>query len=280
MKKVLILYDTVYGNTRKVAMALSRGLEAGNFYVDCSSILSVNLGEIVDYDVIGIGGPTHFHGSSKEMKSFLRRIMLLKMENKRGFVFETRGDFRFAGSAANKVMKILRKMKMKIVHPVITGIVLDKEGPLQYKTLERVEQIGLELSDKLNGTDALTGKDRGDMDIKHRSIKRILNYLKWILIGGGPIFFFIRALNLASTGGGCLGTIIPGISRFLLLLEIIISGITGFSAILTLTLLKLMKYREASLGRLNLKRLILFMGISSYLIHFIRVGIWITLCVL
>ncbi|NHJ22859.1 MAG: FprA family A-type flavoprotein [Candidatus Lokiarchaeota archaeon] len=280
MKKVLILYDTVFGNTRRVAMALSRGLEAGNFYVDCSSILSVELGEIVDYDVIGIGGPTHFHGSSKEMKSFLGRLKDLKMENKRGFVFETRGDFRFAGSAANKIMKILRKMRMKIMYPVITGIVLEKEGPLQSKTLERIEQIGLELSDKLNGTAMLTNKNQEGMEIKHRSIKGILNYLKWILIGGGPIFFFSRALNLASTGGGCLGTIIPGFSWFLLVLELTISGLSGVFAILALTLLKLKRDRGVTLGRFNLKRLILFTGVSSYSIHFIRVGIWITLCVL
>jgi flavodoxin len=280
MKKVLILYDTVYGNTRSVAMALSRGLEAGNFYVDCSSILSVDPGEIINYDVIGIGGSTHFHGSSKEMKSFLKRIEHLKMENKRGFVFETRGDFRFAGSAANKIMKILRRMKLKIIHPVITGIVLDKEDPLQLKTLERIEQIGLEISDKLNGTVMMTNKNEEDLEIKRRSIKAILNYLKWILIGGGPIFFFIRALNLASTGGDCFGTIIPGVSWFLLLLEIIISGLTGVFAILALNLLKLRREKGVTLGRFNIKKLILFTGVSSYSIHFIRVGIWITLCVL
>lgn len=280
MKKVLILYDTVYGNTRRIAMALSRGLEAGNFYVDCSSILRVDLEEMINYDVIGIGGPTHFHGSSKEMKSFLRRIKLLKMEKKRGFVFETKGNFRFAGSAANKIMKILRKMKLKIIYPVITGTVLDKEGPLQIKTLERVEQIGLELSDKLNGIETLRAKNQEDMEIKRKSIKGILNYLKWILIGGGPIFFFIRALNLASTGGDCFGTINPGFSWFLLQLEIIISGITGISAILTLVLMKLRRESEVTVGRFNLKRLILFTGVSSYSIHFIRVGIWITLCVL
>ncbi|MFX0076520.1 MAG: flavodoxin family protein [Candidatus Hermodarchaeota archaeon] len=280
MKKVLILYDTVYGNTRKVAMALSRGLEAGNLYVDCSSILSVDLGEMIDYDVIGIGGPTHFHGISKEMKVFLKKILHLKMENKNGFIFETRGNFRSAGSAANKIMKNLRKMKMKIVHPIITGIVLDKEGPLENKTLERVEQIALELSDRLNGTAMLTNKNQGDMQTNSKSIKSIMNYVKWILIGGGPIFFFVRAIYLASTGGDCFGTINPGFSWFLLLLEIIFSGITGVSAILSLTLPKIRKEWVVISGRFSLKNLVIFTGVSSYLVHFIRVGIWIALCII
>jgi flavodoxin len=261
-------------------MALSRGLEAGNFYVDCSSILSVDLEEMMNYDVIGIGGPTQFHGTSKEMKSFLRRILHLRMDNKRGFVFETRGNFRFAGSAANKIMKILRKMSIKIVHPVITGVVLDKEGPLESKTLERIEQIGLELSDGLNGTVIQANKNQGDMQVKRGSVKSIMNYLKWILIGGGPIFFFIRAIYLASTGGDCFGTINPNFSWLLLILEIVISGITGTSAILSVTLLTINKERVISSVKFRLKNLILFTGGSSYLVHFVRVGIWIAFCVI
>ena len=90
MKKAVILYDSVYGNTKKVAMSLSRGLEAGGLHVDSNSIKDFNIGEMVNYDIIGIGGPTHYHGASKKMKSFLNKIKHHKMEGKYGFVFETR----------------------------------------------------------------------------------------------------------------------------------------------------------------------------------------------
>jgi len=275
MKNALILYDTVYGNTKRVALALSRGLEAGNLYVDCVSIESFKIEEMMNYDVIGIGSPTHFHGASKVMKLFLRRIEDLKLENKYGFVFETRGDFRLAGSVANRIMKSLKKMKLKIIHPIITGIVLDKEGPLQVKTQERVEQIALEISDKING-DFMVSKQNQEKS----KTKSIFNYLKWILLGGGPIFFFIRALYLASTGGDCFGTINPSLSWFLLILEVAISGITGINAVVSLILLEIGKKKLVISRMFSLKNMLQVTGISSYLIHFIRVGIWIAFCVI
>jgi hypothetical protein len=170
-------------------------------------------------------------------------------------------------------MKSLRKMKVEILHPPITGVTLDKEGPLQYKTQDSIEQIGLEISDKLNGNIV-------NSKVKNNMIKRNLNFLKWVLIGGGPIFFFIRALGLASTGGDCFGRINPGFSWFLLLLEIIISGITGVSAIISLILLKLSRERIVISRHFSLKKIILITGVSAYSIHFIRVGIWIVLCVI
>ena len=75
MKKALILYDSLYGNTKKVAMSLSRGLESGGLYVDSSSIEDFETVKLNNYDIIGIGGPTHFHGASKKMKLFLLLLM-------------------------------------------------------------------------------------------------------------------------------------------------------------------------------------------------------------
>ncbi|MFX1447973.1 MAG: flavodoxin domain-containing protein [Promethearchaeota archaeon] len=275
MKKVLILYDTIYGNTKRVAMALSRGLEAGNFYVDCIPIQGFDIEQIKNYDVLGIGGPTHFHGASESIKSFLKKIRHLKMENKLGFAFETKGDFRLAGSAAVRIMRYLKKMKLKIIHPAITAIVLDKEGPLEPNIIDRIEQIGLGISEKLETTIY-----PGDRELKTSTFKSILNSTKWILIGGGPIFFFIRALYLATTGGDCFGTINPGCSWFLLILEITISGITGVTAILSLIFMKIGKKGLIDLDTFSLKNFILLTGVSSYITHFIRVAIWITLCIL
>jgi flavorubredoxin len=150
LKKAVILYDSVYGNTKKVAMSLSRGLEAGYIYVDCISIHDFDIKELINYDLIGIGGPTHFHGASKQIKLFLSKIKHLRFENKYGFAFETKADFKLAGSAGKKIKKYLKKIGVKIIHPIIAGIVLDKEGPLEQSTSMTMEKIGLSISEKLN----------------------------------------------------------------------------------------------------------------------------------
>lgn len=152
MKKAIILYDSLYGNTKKVAMSLSRGLEAGGVYVDTCDIRDFKVNQLKNYDVVGIGGPTHFHGVSRPMKSFLNKIKDLNMENKQGFAFETKADFRLAGSAAKRIMRYLKKMKLTIIYQTITGIVLDKEGPLEKNTLIDMEIVGLNLSNKINNS--------------------------------------------------------------------------------------------------------------------------------
>jgi len=152
MIKTLVLYDSLFGNTKKIAMSLSRGLEAGGLHVDSSSIDNFDIGKLNNYDIIGIGGPTHYHGASKKMKSFLKSIKNLKIEGKYGFAFETKGEFRLAGSAAKRITRYLRKIKIKILHSTITGIVLDQEGPLKDNTLDLMEQVGLNISNKINNS--------------------------------------------------------------------------------------------------------------------------------
>ncbi|MFX1480226.1 MAG: flavodoxin domain-containing protein [Promethearchaeota archaeon] len=281
MKKVIILYDTVYGNTKKVAMSLSRGLEAGNLYVDCSSIQDFKIHEIENYDAVGIGGPTHFHGMSKSMRSFLKIIKKKRMENKLGFAFETKGDFHLAGSAGKKIMRYLKRMKLRIIYPPISGIVLNKEGPLEDRTLNNIEQIGLRISEKINNSAMNINKNQVHRKSESPRYRIILNRLKWILVGGGPIFFFIRAIYMASTGGDCFGTINPLGSWFLLLLEIIISGTAGITGVINFFLWRKDKrIIFADFEKRRFMQFVLFTGVGSYSVHFIRVAIWIILCVL
>jgi menaquinone-dependent protoporphyrinogen IX oxidase len=280
MKKALILYDSVYGNTKKIAMSLIRGLEAGGLYVDSSSIENYEISEIRDYDIIGIGGPTHFHGLSKNMKSFLLKIKNFRLEDKLGFAFETKANFRLAGSAVKKIMKKLKKLKMKIIHTPITGIVLGKEGPLEENTTNYMEHIGLKISEKVDKDYRYEMKNQEINKYKDLKIFKRANQIKWIFLGGGPLFFFIRAIYLAAQGGDCFGTINPFFSWLLLISEISFSGIAWIIGnILLIQWLKQGK-EIIILTRTRLSKIILLTGIIAYIIHFMRVAIWIFLCVM
>ncbi|MFW9879827.1 MAG: flavodoxin domain-containing protein [Candidatus Thorarchaeota archaeon] len=150
IKSVIILYDSLFGNTKKVAMSLNRGLEAGGFHVDTLSIQDFDTSDLHNYDVIGIGGPTHMRGLSKTMKLFLTKIKHFKLENKKGFAFETKASFPLSGSAARKILRYFKMMKVDVSYPAITGIVIGKEGPLEENTLTKMEEIGLDIVEKLN----------------------------------------------------------------------------------------------------------------------------------
>ncbi|MFX1277333.1 MAG: flavodoxin family protein [Promethearchaeota archaeon] len=147
--RIIVLYDSKFGNTKKVANSLIRGLEAGGNIVDCSSINDFKIGKIESYDVIGIGGPTHNRGMSKEMKSFISKLRKFNLEDQYTFVFETRLGFSLAGSSGKKILKALTKMKLKVLHSLITGIVTEQKGPLINNTLENMEEIGLKIAEIL-----------------------------------------------------------------------------------------------------------------------------------
>ena len=279
MKKALILYDSIHGNTKKVAMSLSRGLEAGGIYVDSHSIQDFNTIELNNYDVIGIGGPTHFHGASKAMKSFLSKIKHLKMENKQGFAFETKADFRLAGSAAKRIIRYLRKMKIKIIHSTISGLVVDKEGPLQENSLNKMEKIGLNIAEKLNNDikEQSQEKKNGLPQTKNAYLR--WNRLQWLLLGGGPLFFFIRAITLISAGGDCLSALNPFFSWFMLLLELVISGLTGIVSLI-LWIKGPNLSQKFKLRKIIPRKVVFFSVVITYIIHLIRASLYLLICVI
>jgi len=279
MKKALILYDSIFGNTKKVAMSLSRGLEAGGVYVDSSSIEDFDTIELTNYDIIGIGGPTHFRGASKAMKSFLSKIKHIKLENKYGFAFETKADFRLAGSAAKRIIRYLRKMKIVIIHSNITGFVIDKEGPLKESSLNKMENVGLNIAEKLNNDIRGQFHENKNGMPKTENILLRWNRLQWLLLGGGPLFFFIRAITLISAGGDCLSALNPFFSWFMLLLELVISGITG---IISLILWIKGPYisQRFKLRKLFSRKIVLFAVFTTYIIHLIRASLYLLICVI
>ena len=101
--------------------------------------------------------------------------------------------------------------------------------------------------------------------------------LKWILLVGGPLFFLIRAIYMATTGGDHFGMINPVMSWILLLSEITIS----FAAVYCGSF-KFFSSRKQGLkiDEINMSKIILYSGVASYSVHFIRVAIWISLFVI
>jgi flavodoxin len=160
MKKAIIIYDSLFGNTKKVAMALSRGLEAGGIYVDSKFVSDCSPNELIDYDVIGIGSPTHFRGVSKNIKLFLSNLSNIGLNNKISFAFDTKADSPLVGSAAKKIVKSLKKMNLKVIDIDISGKVMKREGPLVESTLKTMEQLGICISDRFDHNSLKIYKER------------------------------------------------------------------------------------------------------------------------
>jgi flavorubredoxin len=147
MKKAIVVYDSVYGNTEKVAHAIAQGLEnSGVVKAEAVRAEKADMAEISDYDIIVVGAPTHAWKPSQKVRDFLDRIDPSAIHGKKGFAFDTKYKSRFAGSAAKKIRSTLSKLGIEIVIDSVSAIVVANEGPLEEGTEEKFAKIGLEIS--------------------------------------------------------------------------------------------------------------------------------------
>lgn len=154
----IVIYDSNYGNTERVARVLARGLERGGGEVDCLKIDRVDAGDLRGYDFIAVGGPTHMIRPSKQMKEFLDRLDSVDLNGKKGFAFDTRNESRMNGrqwlalenSAARVIEGAMKRRRVRILRPRQSAIVEGREGPLDDGAEEEFTEIGAEIASKLH----------------------------------------------------------------------------------------------------------------------------------
>ena len=149
MGKAMVVYDTEFGNTEKIARALAEGMKKQGVNADCLKIDDVDISKLGDYDLLAIGGPTQAFGVSKPMKDFLRKLENVSLRGKKAFAFDTKMKSRLAGSAAKGIEKRLTKLGMSIVKSHVSAIVKGREGPLENGAEETFKQIGADIAKSL-----------------------------------------------------------------------------------------------------------------------------------
>ena len=148
MKKAIVLFDTKFGNTEKIAKALALGMEKQEIEVDCVNVENAQIDTLAEYDLVAIGGPTHGFSMSAPMKTFVKKLENLNLKNKSAFAFDTRTGSRFWGSAAKSIEKRLKGIGMVIVKSRSSATVKGLKGPLQEGMEKKFEKIGAELANQ------------------------------------------------------------------------------------------------------------------------------------
>lgn len=135
--KNLVVYDTVYGNTAKVAERFAEKFETKAVLVTAAEI---NAGEKIE--TLVIGSPTHGGRPTEAIVRFINSIPPESLSDKiRVICFDTRMDIRqqnfglrllmkTIGYAAEKMVAQIKK-KFGINAETIVFYVEGKEGPLQ-----------------------------------------------------------------------------------------------------------------------------------------------------
>jgi flavodoxin len=151
MSKAIVIYHTKFGNTESIAKALAEGMEEQGVKVDCVKIDEVDVDKLVENDFLVVGGPTHNLGMSNPMKGFLEELKIVNISGKKGFCFDTRVQSRFnrfdLNSAAKRIEKKMKKMKVKMIKPRKSAIVEGREGPLEKGTQKTFRKLGKEIAE-------------------------------------------------------------------------------------------------------------------------------------
>lgn len=135
--KVLVIYDSQYGNTEQIAKAIGGAIGAD---VKVARFGEVNAAELGSYDLLFVGSPTQGGRYTMSMKSFLDAIPSGILTNVRVASFDTRLKTKLVkmfGYAATRIADTLKIKGGNLVVPAEGFLVKSAKGPILDGELER-----------------------------------------------------------------------------------------------------------------------------------------------
>jgi flavodoxin len=146
--KVIIIYDTKHGNTKKVAELISEGINS----VEGNDTTLRNVEEFEGdreevYDLILIGTPNHYGKPTKSIKKFIQELSKSSLKAKTFAVFDT---YMF-----KDYEKTVKKMEKKIselipslnrASPGLSVRVEKTKGPIMEDELPKCKDFGIKLA--------------------------------------------------------------------------------------------------------------------------------------
>jgi flavodoxin len=153
MGKVIIVYDSKYGNTKHVAETIMEGMkEAQGVEIRLSEVKDVSVEEAQGFDAILIGSPNHMGGPTGGVKSFIDKLGRLNPQGKIFAVFDTYlgNDFE---KATGKMEKRVREKApgLKQAAPGLSVRVKGMRGPVSENELPRCREYGRKIAAQLTG---------------------------------------------------------------------------------------------------------------------------------
>lgn len=178
--KTYVVYESMYGNTHRIAEAIGEGLE-GLGEVVVGSVSEIDPVSAAEADLIVLGGPTHIHGMSRSSSRRSAaevaakdedvdlepdaagtgvRDWLADLPHRAGIfaaAFDTRLDkpVLFTGSAAKGITRELRRHRLQPLDEPASFLVEGSEGPLEKGEADRAREWGHLLAERVRAKVAI-----------------------------------------------------------------------------------------------------------------------------
>jgi flavodoxin len=152
MPKAIVIYESVFGNTKRAAEAIIEGMKGAGVEATLSTPKELDPNQLSDFDAIIIGSPNHMGGATRGIKKFIDKLGKLKLEGKLVAVFDT-----YAGGEYEKAVKKMEKQLsekapgLKIASPGLSIRVEGVRGPLSEGELPKGKEFGVIIANQLKG---------------------------------------------------------------------------------------------------------------------------------
>ncbi len=144
-KKALIVYDSMWGSTEKLAYSLFEGIEEAGIPVSIRNLNDTHMSDIIkevlSSKLICLGSPTLNNGMMPTMGGFLTYLKGLKPRNKTGFVF---GSYGWGGQAVKEIEKMIEPLSWEYPENSVNINYIPEE-----KDLKNMKEIGKKIGEKI-----------------------------------------------------------------------------------------------------------------------------------
>jgi len=144
MAKIVVVYLSTSGNTKKMADAIVEGAKSRNIDAIAMNFHEVRIEEIKSADAIAIGSSTFYYKALPPMERFIESLEKADVTGKVGAAF---GSYGWSGEAPIEIADRMRKLGMEVIDPVLR---------IQYqpteKDLDECKRLGKDLAGKVKKT--------------------------------------------------------------------------------------------------------------------------------
>ena len=137
--KVLIVYDSVYGNTEKIARAIAEAITPSN-EVKVLGAGEASPSNLESTDVLIVGSPTHGGRPTPAIQDLLKKVPKLSLQGINVVAFDTRLSTKLVGVfgyAAGRMAGNLKRKGGTLIASPEGFFVTGGQGPLKEGELER-----------------------------------------------------------------------------------------------------------------------------------------------
>ena len=137
--KILIIYDSVFGNTEQIAQAIGNALGSQED-VEILRVSNVKPEQLTGLKLLIVGSPTHGGRPTSAIRDFLNKVSESVIRGINVAAFDTRFSTRLVrifGYAAGRIADRLKRNGGTLIVSPEGFFVKGKEGPLKEGELER-----------------------------------------------------------------------------------------------------------------------------------------------